>query len=403
MKKQNVVLKPGKEKPIRSRHHWIFSGAISSLPDFVDGDILGVESAQGVFLGYGYFHHQTSISGRMLSFDKTSGADAVKENLDRAIAMREALFDRKETNAYRLVHSEGDGIPGLIVDQYADVLVIQATTLGIDRLKPIITEHLQKRLKPRSIFEKSTSPSRREEGLKDQVGMLIGEPVLGVEIKENGLKFVVDIVNGQKTGFFLDQREMRAYVRELASGKRVLNCFGYTGGFSVAALAGGALSADTIDQDAGAVALAKKNVTLNNFKIKEVPSRAERSEVEGSGFITDDVFQFLRTKDLSKYELIILDPPAFAKRKTDVIAACRGYKEINRLAMERMPAGSILVTSSCSYHVDDKLFQTVIFQAALDAKRDVKIIGRHRHAPDHPVNIYHPEGEYLKSLVLFIE
>jgi 23S rRNA (cytosine1962-C5)-methyltransferase len=174
MKKQNVVLKPGKEKPVRSRHHWIFSGAISSLPDFVDGDILGVESAQGNFLGYGYFHHQTSISGRMLSFNEKSGAEALKENLDRAIAMREALFDRKETNAYRLVHSEGDGIPGLIIDQYADVLVLQATTLGIDRLKPVIVEHLQKRLKPRSIFEKSTSPSRREEGLKDQVGMLFG-------------------------------------------------------------------------------------------------------------------------------------------------------------------------------------------------------------------------------------
>lgn len=391
MSQSQVILKPGKEKPVKARHHWIFSGAIQSAPDFANGDILGVESAKGEFLGYGYFHHHTSIAGRMLSFTHTPAQETVKQNIDQAIAMRELLFDVKETNAYRLVHSEGDGIPGMIVDRYDDVLVFQVTTLGIERLKPLIVEHFKKKLKPRSIYEKSTSPSRREEGLKDLVGVLSGESVVGVEIKENGLKFVVDIVNGQKTGFFLDQREMRQYVRELSNGKRVLNCFGYTGGFSVAALAGGAVSVDTVDQDAGAIAFAKRNVELNKLQNKQ------------NGFLTDDVFQFLRTKDLFSYNLVILDPPAFAKKKTEVVAACRGYKEINRLAMEKMPAGGILVTSSCSYHVDEKLFQTVIFQAALDAKRSVKIIGRHRHAPDHPVNVYHPEGEYLKSLVLYVE
>ncbi|MEK7623106.1 MAG: class I SAM-dependent rRNA methyltransferase [Patescibacteria group bacterium] len=390
MKQKNVILKPSKDKPIRNRHHWIFSGAVKSMPEFVDGDILGVESATGDFLGYGYFHHQTSITGRMLSFDKTPAEEAVKQNLDRAIAMRLGLFDPNRTNAYRLVHSEGDGIPGLIVDQYNDVLVFQATTLGIERLKPLIIEHLVAKLKPRSIYEKSTSPSRREEGLKDGVGILFGDTINVVEIKENGMKFIVDIVGGQKTGFFLDQRGMREYVGELAKGKKVLNCFGYTGGFSVAALAGGASWVDTVDQDKGAIELAKHNVTLNNLT------------KEDNEFFTVDVFQFLEEGDLSQYELIILDPPAFAKKKTDVVTACRGYKEINRRAIERISKGGILVTSSCSYHVDEKLFQTVIFQAARDANRSVKIIGRHRHAPDHPINIFHPEGEYLKSLVLYV-
>lgn len=385
-----VILRPGKEKPVRARHHWIFSGAIASCPQFKNGDILPVESARGEFLGFGYFHHDTSISGRMLSFDKQDALETLKVNIDRAIAMRRAFFDLVETNAYRLIHSEGDGIPGLIVDVYNDVVVLQVTTLGIDRLKTVIVEHLVERLKPRSVYEKSTSPSRREEGLRDQVGELYGEHVSEVQIKENGMNFLVDIVGGQKTGFFIDQRDMRAYVRNIAVDKSVLNCFGYTGGYSVSALVGGATRVDTVDQDAGAIVLAGRNVEINDFKKSD------------HGFFADDVFAYLRTKDLSSYGVVILDPPAFAKRKTDVVAACRGYKEINRLAIEHMPVGSILVTSSCSYHVDEKLFQTVIFQAALDAKRTVQIIGHHRQAADHPVNVYHPEGEYLKSLILYI-
>jgi 23S rRNA (cytosine1962-C5)-methyltransferase len=388
---KHVILKPGKEKPVKSRHHWIFSGAIDSAPDFIDGDILGVESARGELLGYGYFHHATSIAGRMLSFGSNGAHEAIKQNLDQAIAMRQALFDRSQTTAYRLVHSEGDGIPGLIIDAYDDVLVLQATTLGIDRLKSVIVDHLVSRLSPRSIYEKSTSPSRREEGLRDTVGLLYGAVIDEVKIKECGMQFFVDVERGQKTGFFLDQRDMRAYVRDLSHNKRVLNCFGYTGGYSVAAVAGGATLVDTVDQDAGAIDLAKKNMALNT------------PDASGHGFFADDVFAYLRTKDLSIYDIVILDPPAFAKRKSDVIAACRGYKEINRLAIQHIKSGGIIVTSSCSYHVDEKLFQTVVFQAALDAGRTIKIIGRHRHAPDHPVNVYHPEGEYLKSLVLYID
>lgn len=387
---QRVILKRGKDKPIHSRHHWIFSGAIASSPEFENGDILPVFSFDEQFLGYAYFHHKTSIAGRMVSFDRTSPEESIRQRIDRAIAMRKVLFDKKNTTSYRLIHSESDGIPGLIVDRYGDILVFQATTLGIERLKSMIAAHLVVILQPRSIYEKSTSPSRREEGLHDESGLLVGDIGQEIEIRENDLRFIVDIVHGQKTGFFLDQREMRRYVEEMSHGRRVLNCFGYTGGYSVYALRGGATSVNTVDISDDAIQLASRNVTLNNF------SDTKHRE------IVADAFDFLRNDPL-QYELVILDPPAFAKKKSDVVSACRGYKEINRLAMQKMPAASILVTSSCSYHIDEKLFQTVLFQAARDAGRVVRIIGRHRQASDHPVNIYHPEGEYLKSLVLFVE
>lgn len=400
---QSVILKPGKEKPIKNFHHWIFSGAIKSMPQYNDGDILPVESSQGDFLGYAYFNHRTSISGRMISFDKTSAEETIKLNIDKAIAFRKKIIDKKNTNAYRLINSEGDKIPGLIVDIYDDVIVLQVATLGIEKLKPMIVEYLKKTLKslgttrdpkftsgPKTIYEKSNLPSRGEEGLKNQEGLLYGEDVDEVEIIENKIKFIVSIKSGQKTGFFLDQREMRDWVRNLSKGKKVLNCFGYTGGFSLYAIDGGAEKVDTVDISEDAIALAQKNAKANKFTTKN------------HGWITKDAFQFLREEDLN-YDLIILDPPAFAKRKTDIVQACRGYKDINRLAIKKIPANSFVLTSSCSYHVDERLFQTVVFQAAREAGRNVRIIGRHRLASDHPINIFHHEGEYLKSLLLFVE
>lgn len=386
----SVILKPGKDKPIRNHHHWIFSGAISRMPKFEDGDILAVETANNEFLGYAYFNSLTSISGRILSFDKTSAEETLIKNIDKAIEFRKKIFDHKITNAYRLVNSEGDKIPGLVIDIYDDVVVLQIATLGIERLKTLIIDHLKKTLKPKTIYEKSNLPSRGEEGLQNQEGLLFGKDVDKVEVIENKIKFIVSIKSGQKTGFFLDQREMRNWVKELSEGKKVLNCFGYTGGFSLYAMKGGATQVDTVDISKEAIGLAEKNTSLNKIDEKK------------HGFIAEDVFQFLREEPLD-YDLIILDPPAFTKRKTDIIQACRGYKDINRLAMKKIPSGSLLLTSSCSYHVDERLFQTVIFQAAQEAGRNVRIIGRHRLASDHPINIFHPEGEYLKSLLLFIE
>jgi len=388
---KRVVLKPGKEKPIRNRHHWIFSGAVKELSDFIDGSCLPVYSSQNELLGHGYFNRKATIVGRMISFDQTPPQEAVIQHLEMAIAMRQSLFKDKETTAYRLVNGEGDLLPGLIIDSYGDVLVLQTGTLGMQTLLPVIVEWLINHLNPRSIYEKSLLATRREEGLKDQQGALHGEVPAGeIVIKENGLQFAVSILHGQKTGFFLDHREMRQQIRSLSEGKRVLNCFAYTGGFSVYAMAGGAVQVDSVDISAAAMQSAERNFSLNGF------------ETKGHRFITADVFEFLREEPLN-YDIVILDPPAFAKRQKDVVQACRGYKDINRIAIQKMAKGSILLTSSCSYHVNEELFQTVVFQAAVEAGRTVKIIGRHRMASDHPVNICHPESDYLKSLLLYID
>jgi 23S rRNA (cytosine1962-C5)-methyltransferase len=386
---KSVILKPKKDKAIKNKHHWIFSGAIAELPPFEDGDILSVYSSNKEFLGKGYFNHKTSISGRMLTFDDQDPSEAILRNIDSAIFLRATLFDRQITNAFRLINGEGDFLPGLIVDQYHDVLVLQIATKGIEQLKSLIIEYLIKKLKPRVIYEKSTQPTRKEEGLKTVEYFHLGPEIEDVEILENGLRFIVPIKEGQKTGFFLDQREMRLLVKQLAKNKKVLNCFAYTGGFSVYAALGGAQATVSVDISEKAIALAKVNISLNELKVN-------------NSCIKADVFHYLRENTL-EHDLIILDPPAFAKKHADVVQACRGYKDINRLAMEKMPAKSLLLTCSCSYHVDESLFQKVVFQAAVEADRKVRIIERHRQAMDHPINLCHPEIDYLKSFLLYVE
>jgi 23S rRNA (cytosine1962-C5)-methyltransferase len=382
-----VILKAGKEKALQHRHHWIFSGAVQSLPNFRDGEILPVYTAQGQLLGSGYFNSRSNIIGRMLAFDATPPLEAIEQRLNEALAFRKTIFNPDQTNAYRLVNGEGDGLPGLVIDLYDQVAVIQLATKGMDLLRPWIVQYLQKKLEPQAIYERSLIPSRRQEGLKDAQGLLMGHLPESIRILENGLSFEIRLENAQKTGFFLDHREMRQWIRNMAQGKRVLNAFAYTGGFSVYALAGGAQVVDSIDISEEAMKMAAINVNLNGFS--------------GQQFFCADVFQFLREKDLN-YDLVILDPPAFAKRQKDIVAACRGYKDINRIAMQKMPSQSILLTCSCSHHVNEELFQKVIFQAAYEAKRSVRIIGRHHLGPDHPINVFHPEGDYLKSLLLFI-
>jgi 23S rRNA (cytosine1962-C5)-methyltransferase len=386
----SVILKPGKEKPILNRHHWIFSGAVQHLPHFENGTMLSVQSANGEPLGSAYFNRQAKIIGRMVAFGTDHPTETIKKRIAEAIALRKAFYHPDATNAYRVINGEGDGLPGLIVDVYDDALVLQFATLGMEKLAPLVLDQLTKHYKPKSIFEKSTSPSRKEEGLKEVKRLLQGSDKGLVEIKENGMQFYVDIPGGQKTGFFLDQSAMRQWVRELSQGKRVLNAFCYTGGFSIYALAGGAAWVDSVDISSQAIEMLQKNLVLNGFD----SSRA--------GAHCDDVFKYLRENALN-YDLVILDPPAFAKRKGDVVAACRGYKDINRLAMEKMPPKSLLLTCSCSYHVDEGLFQQVLFQAAVEARRSVKILGRHRQAFDHPVDLCHPEGNYLKSFLLYLE
>lgn len=386
---RRAILKPGREKAIKNGHHWIFSGAIASLPTFENGDILPVHSASGELLGSAYFNKNSSILGRVVAFGAVPPLESIQKNISDAIALREKLFSSKQTTGYRLINGEGDRLPGLIVDCYGELLVVQISTLGMERLRPLIVEWLDAKFKPTAIYEKSNLATRKEEGLTERSGILKGTLPELVEIQENGLRFLISIEEGQKTGFFLDQREMRQLVKEMSAGKRVLNGCGYTGGFSVYAAAGGAGAVDTIDISGKALALARKNMALNGFK---APSES---------FLEEDLFVFLRESSLS-YDFVILDPPAFAKKKKDVVTACRGYKDMNRLAMQKMPAGSFLLSCSCSYHIDEALFQTVLFQASVEAGRNVKIVGRHRLAADHPIHLCHPEGSYLKGFLLYI-
>ncbi len=389
MSERAVVLKKGRDKAVRNRHHWIFSGAVASLPGFEPGEILPVRSAGGELLGHAYFNPRSSIIGRMVSFGAAEPFAALERNIDSALALRRGLIDG-ETTACRLVHGEGDSLPGLVVDRYADVLVLQVATLGMERLKPQIVAWLAQRARPRSIYEASRLPTRREEGLPDIEGWLLGEAVEEVEIRESGLRFIVEPAESQKTGFFLDLRAMRELVGSLAEGRRLLNCFSYTGAFSVAALAGGARSADSVDSSPAAMDLARRNFALNGLPL------------EGNGFIVDDVFGYLRRAEAA-YDMIILDPPAFAKKRADLVSACRGYKDINRLALQKIAAGGLLLTFSCSHFVDAGLFQQVVWEASVEASRRVRILQRHRLACDHPINIFHPESEYLKSLLLYVE
>jgi 23S rRNA (cytosine1962-C5)-methyltransferase len=385
-----VVLKPGRDKAVRNRHHWIFSGAIRDLPDFEDGSVLPVRSAAGELLGHGYFNRASSITGRMVSFGDEPPEAAIRRSVDRALALRARLFDPAVTNARRLVNAEGDGLPGLIADLYDDVLVVQVATLGMEKLKPLVLDLLAAAVRPRTVIERSDLPGRREEGLEEFEALLAGEPVEKVRIIEAGIPYWVGLTRGQKTGFYLDQREARRLVREVAAGRRVLNAFSYTGSFSVSALVGGAVRADSVDASAAALELAKANFELNGLG------------ADSGFFFTADVFEFLREPALD-HDFVILDPPAFAKKKTDVVAACRGYKDINRLALQRVRTPGLVLTFSCSHFVDEGLFQQVVFQAAHEAGRRVRILQRHRQALDHPVNVYHPETAYLKGFLLYVD
>ncbi len=387
---KKVVLKAGKEKALLKQHPWIFSGAIASSPLFENGEILPVFSSDGQFLAKAYFHATNSIAGRILTFEDEPVYDAIEKRLDRAIALRMRLFDREKTNAFRLINAEGDELPGLVADLYDDILVVQINTSGMAALKPMLVELLCKKMHLKGIFEKSISASRRLEGLSDSQAVLFGECPKEVLVKENGIFFLVPIQEGQKTGFFLDQREMRQCVMSHAFGKKVLNCFAYTGGFSLFALHAGASHVTSVDTSATACHIAMENTLLNRF------------DKERHSVIHGDVFHFLKENPLD-FDLIILDPPAFAKKRGDVEQACRGYKEINRTALEKMPSGALLLTCSCSHFVDTILFQNLLFQAALEAKRSVKIIARHLQAKDHPLSLFHPQGDYLKGFLLHVD
>jgi 23S rRNA (cytosine1962-C5)-methyltransferase len=388
MKTIRCVLKKGKEKPLEGFHPWVFSGAIDQIDDdYESGDIVKVFSAEGRFLGQGYLNPRSQIAIRMLSFDeKEINAGFFEKRIQDAILLRQRFLPAM-TNAYRLIHAEGDFLPGLIVDRYGDYLAVQFLTMGMDKWKSAIVSILQKETQVKGIFERGDSEWREWEGLDSRIGKLWGEePPDYVEVLENGLPFIVDIHKGQKTGFFLDQRANRKLISEISKGMRVLNCFSYTGGFSVYAMKGGASQVVSVDSSRDAV-----NNARENFRRNELP-------VNENDFVEEDVFEYLRASR-QEFDLIILDPPAFCKNKNQIMQASRGYKDINLYAMKKLAKGGLLFTCSCSSYIDPDLFQKIIFAAAKDAKRRVRIIAKTSHGFDHPINIYHPEGEYLKGLL----
>ncbi len=388
MKTVRCILQKGKERPVKNRHPWIFSGAIDRIDEgFEAGDLVRVLSANDEFLGVGYLNPGSQIVVRMLAFEDIAiDEHFFDEKITQAFEIRKKFIPR-DTNAYRLIHSEGDFLSGLVVDVYGDFLVAEFNTAGIDAWKPVIVRCLQKYFPSHSVFERSDSDLRKWEGLKRSVGVLVGsEPPEAVEILENGLRFGVDIKGGQKTGFFLDQRESREYVRTISAGKRVLNCFAYTGGFSVYAAKGGAREVVSVESSEPAVAMGRKNFERNGLG------------AEASVWAQQDVFDYLRATK-KEFDMIILDPPAFCKSKNQVQHAARGYKDINLQALKQLPKGGLLFTFSCSSYITPDLFQKIVFGAASDAKRDVRILKKTSHAFDHPINIYHPEGEYLKGIL----
>lgn len=391
MEKEKVILKKGKEKIIHQRHHWIFSGAIHSFPkSYENGTLLPVYSFEDQLLGYAYFNKKTSLTGRIVSFNEKDPLLTLKNNILEAYDLRKTLFNEKTTNSFRIIHAEGDFCPGLIVDKYAEYLVIQIGTLGMENLKPFILAQLKELFPVKGIYEKSLSSSRIEEGLPLRETLLWGEIPDRIVIQEEGLRFFVSVTEGQKTGFFLDQRAMRLLISSLSHGKKILNTFSYTGGFSIYALKGGAQHVDSLDASSKALALAEENVILNGFNPKKHHS------------FNADVFSYLRDKKNLDYDLAILDPPSFAKKRSDKESALNGYTEINSQAMKKMPAKSLLLTCSCSYFISEEDFKTMLFRAAKKAKREIKILSSHHQSFDHPINIYHPENEYLKGFLLYI-
>ncbi len=385
-----IYLKAGKEKPLLARHHWVFSGAILKMePTVGTGKVVDVYSSDHKYLGTGVFNEKTSIAVRMLSFTPTRiDANFLWDRLHRAYELRKQFFpDESVTNAYRVFHAEGDFLPGLVVDRYGTGLVVQLSVLGLEPFREDIAESLSAMMKPSFLYERSEGHSRSEEGLAASQGLLRGSLPESLVIVEDGMRFAVDVTTGQKTGFFLDQRDNRRLVRDTSKGKKVLNCFGYTGAFSVAAVAGGALRTVTVDSSAPALEAARENFRLNGIDAGQ------------HDFIRANVMELLR-KPGEKYDFIILDPPAFAKHQNAVQAAFHGYKDVNLHAIKAVVPGGLLLTCSCSAHVDAALFQKIVFTAAADAGRNVQIIRKMAQPVDHPVNLFHPETEYLKALLL---
>lgn len=388
-----IFLKTGRDHATRRRHPWIFSGAIARVEgEAAAGDTVEVRADDGERLGRGAWSPASQIRVRMWSFDPAEAVDAafMEGRLARALGGRALLLADDVTDAMRLVNAEADGLPGLVVDRYGDHLVCQFTAVGVERWKTEIVAALGRLWPCAGISERSDGEVRAHEGLPAAVGVLAGAPPPErVTLREHGCRYQADLLRGHKTGFYLDQRDNRARVAHYAAGGEVLNAFAYTGGFGVAALAAGATAVTHVELSAEALELARVNTLLNVCK------------TDSSSFIAGDVFTVLRTFRDSRrtFDLIVLDPPKFVDARAHLMAACRGYKDINLLALKLLRPGGILATFSCSGLLSPEQFQKVVADAAVDARRDVQILQRLRQASDHPEGLCFPEGLYLKGLL----
>lgn len=390
---KKIILKAGKEKSLLRRHPWVFSGAISRTENSPAlGDTVHILSAEGQFLAQAAYHPQAPMAARVWSWEQNEliDADFIHRKIAQAITFRRQLNLTRLSTGMRIIHGESDGLPGLVVDQYDRVVVMQIGSIGIEHWREVCITSLREELDPVCIYERSDTEVRALESLPERCGVVFGELPSNVTIKEHDLTFQVDIVKGQKTGFYLDQRDNRAAVGILAADKDVLNCFCYSGGFTVYAKQSGARSVFSIDSSQSALTLAMQNVDLNGFA------------TDTNEWLCADVFQALRKlRDQQRsFDLIILDPPKFAPTASFAEKAARGYKDINLLGLKLLRPGGILASYSCSSGIGSDLFQKIMAGAALDAGVMAHIVAYQHAAADHPVLLNFPEGAYLKGLIL---
>ena len=384
-----VVLKRGREGPVRGGNPWIFSQAIERIepPSPEAGAIVTVHDAAGALLGMGYCNPATTIALRMIAWGEAPAIEElIARRLKSALELRRR-FVRDDTNAYRLVNGDGDGLSGVVVDRFGEVLVVQILTAGADRMRAAIVAALSELLHPRAIIERSHGAVRKQEGLEDHTAVLAGEAVASAVASENGIKLKIDLEHGQKTGYFLDQRDNRALAGSIASGARVLDAFCYQGGFSLAALAGGASKVVAVDTSARALDVARENLELNGHPANAVE------------FVHGEAGKFM-AETANRFDLIVLDPPPLARSRGDAERAGRLYVELNTVAMRALAPGGRLMTFSCSTHFRADDFVRAVRYAASNAGRNLRLIAHLGPGPDHPVLLGHAEGEYLTGLLL---
>lgn len=386
-----LVVQRQRVGPILGRHPWVFSGALKNIPDGLEsGTPVQLVNEDGAFLAHGYFNSYSQIAVRLWSWDEHEVVDKkfFEKKISQAFSMREQFVATKQTDSYRLVHSENDLLPGLIVDKYGDYLVLQFHTTGIEFWKDAIVDALKKVVKPKGIYERSDVRTRGIEGAEKKAGLIFGKVPDRIKISENGYKFWVDVIGGQKTGFFLDQRDKRQALTKYVDKKSILNCFSYSGGFSVYALGAGAKHVVSVDASESAMELAVENIKLNKLDVKKCE------------FVCGDVKQYLFDAHTEKknFDVVVLDPPAFVKDRHKIKEGLMGYKKINEMALRVLSSDGILVSASCSAHVTLSDFRYMLSESAGHTRRSLQVLETFTHGIDHPELVSFMEGEYLKCV-----